>query len=476
MPAPAKRSYPVGIALLVAFAVAAPPSHADRPQGLYILSTAVNNPNTPQDDRLANIRDYDFVSGYTLRLFWSDIETSQGVYDFSVINAAINQLAPLNQALSLEIFTGEEPQYVRDGASATYLDHRGNVNPVPWDPFAQQRQAALYAALGDYVVQTSGSPHALRDDPTLLSIDAAPAGLNFGVRDLNGAIRSHADYTQQRYIDAVATGVAASAAAFPHDLNFLAFFAFNDGQPGVPVDEQLIQRLAPLYNGPGQTELAFFIESLSDDGPIPQPNGMGPGNNLLDWTNLGGSTMIQALDSWLVHRPERDAQLDSLNPATGIELAHETYGTDFFELYIADVDGAANDALDAAGRPIIDDLRHWNALLASPRHDADFNASGTVDAADLAHWTTGFGASEASPAQGDANSDQQVDGTDFLIWQRQLAAPNSAGQSLAIPEPQSWLLIAMSLWASPTRRQRNNLRRIAKSACARSLRLKIKPC
>lgn len=458
------------------FAAAAPPSHADRPQGLYILSTGVNNPNTPQDDRLANIRDYDFVSGYTLRLFWSDIETSQGVYDFSVINAAIDQLAPLNQGLSLEIFTGEEPQYVRDGASATYLDHRGNVAPVPWDPFAQERHAALYAALGNHVVQSSGSAHALRDDSTLRSIDAAPAGLNFGVRDLNGAIRNHPDYTQQRYIDAVVNGVAAAAAAFPDHLNFLAFFAFNDGQPGVPVDEQLIQRLAPLYNGPGQTELAFFIESLSDDGPVPQPNGMGPGNNLLDWTNLGGSTMIQALDSWLVHRPERDAQLDSLNPATGIELAYDAYGTRFFELYIADIDGAASGALDAAGRPIIDDLRAWNSLLAEPLHNADFNDSGTVDAADLTHWQTGFGAANgAEPTQGDANGDQKVDGVDFLIWQRQLAAPNSAGQSLAIPEPQSWLLIAMWLWASSTRRQRNNLQRFAKSACARSLRRKIKP-
>jgi len=438
------------------FAGAATPSHADRPQGLYILSTAVNNPNTPQDDRLANIRDYDFVSGYTLRLFWSDIETSQGVYDFSVINAAINQLAPLNQGLSLEIFTGEEPQYVRDGASATYLDHRGNVTPVPWDPFAQERHAALYEALGNHVVQSSGAAHALRDDPTLRSIDAAPAGLNFGVRDLNGGIRSHPDYTQQRYVDAVAGGVAAAAAAFPDDRNFLAFFAFNDGQPGVPVDEQLIQRLAPLYNGPDQTELAFFIENLSDDGPLPQPNGMGPGANLLDWTNLGGSTMMQALDSWLVHRPDRDEQLDSLTPATGIELAYNAYGTRFFELYIADVDGAASGALDAAGRPIIDDLRAWNSLLAGPPHDADFNDSGTVDVLDLTHWQTGFGETDgAEPTQGDANGDQAVDGNDFLIWQRQLADDNVAGHALAIPEPRSWLLIATSLVASLIHRQRS---------------------
>jgi hypothetical protein len=447
---------------LSTFVGIAPSARADRPAGVYSLSPGVNNPNTPQDDRLANIRDYDFVSGYTLRLFWSDIETSQGVYDFGVIDEAIEILAPLNQGLSLELFVGEEPQYVLDGASTTYLDHRGGVNPVPWDSFAQERHAALYAALGSHVVQSSGATHALRDDPTLRSIDAAPAGLNFGVRDLNGGIRSHPDYTQQRYINAVASGVAASAAAFPHDRNFLAFFAFNDSQPGVPVDEQIIERLAPLYNGAGQTELAFFIENLSDDGPVPQPNGMGPGNNLLDWTNRGGSTMMQALDSWLLHRPDRDEQLDSLNPATGIELADDAYGTRFFELYIADLDAAANGALDAAGNPLIDDLRYWNELLTNPLHvhDADFNDSGTVDAADLTHWQTGFGeANGAEPTQGDANGDQAVDGNDFLIWQRQLAEANAAGYTLAIPEPRSWLLLATSLISSLIHQQRSANRR-----------------
>lgn len=444
---------------LVTLLGAAPESQADRPAGLYSLGAGVNNPNTPQDDRLANIRDYDFVSGYTLRLFWSDIETSQGVYNFGVIDEAIEILAPLDQGLSIEIFTGEEPQYVRDGASTTYLDHRGGVNPVPWDSFAQQRQAALYAALGNHVIQSAGPAHALRDDPTLLSIDAAPAGLNFGVRDLNGGIRSHPDYTQQRYIDAVVDGVAAAATAFPNDVNFLAFFGFTDGQPGVPVDEQIIERLAPLYNGPGQTELAFFIENLSDDNPVPAPNGMGTGSNLLDWTNRDGSTMMQALDSWLAHRPDRDEQLDSLNPSTGIELADDAYGTRFFELYIADLDGAAAGALDAAGNPLIDDLRYWNDLLADPLHDADFNDSGTVDAADLAQWQIGFGDLDASPAQGDANGDQAVDGNDFLIWQRQLAEANAAGPALAIPEPRSWLLLATSLIASFTHQQRSANRR-----------------
>jgi hypothetical protein len=341
------------------------PAAADAPLGIYALGPARDNVNTPQDERLTGIRNYDFVAGYTLRVFWTDIETAQGQYNFSVIGSAIQNAAAIGQGLSLEILTGEEPQYVLDGASSTYIDHRGGTNPVPWDTFAQQRQAALYSSLANYVVTGPNGPTPLSQSPTLKSIDAAPAGLNFGVRDLNNGIRNHPDYTQQRYVDAVVNGVGASANAFPNDQNFLAFFAFTDGQPGVRVDQQIIQRLAPLYNDPGQTKLAFFIENLSDDGPVPIPSGVGAGNNLLTWAGTGGDTMMQALDSWLVHAPDRDPQLDSRNPATGIQLGYETYGARFFELYTADLDGAFNGAVDAAGRSISNDLRSWNTILTS---------------------------------------------------------------------------------------------------------------
>ena len=333
--------------------------HADQPRGIYSLGMARDLANTPQDDRLSGIRNYDFVSGYTLRVFWNDIETSQGNYNFSVIDSAIQNVAAINQGLSLEILLGDEPQYVLDNASATYLDHRGGTNPVPWDTFARQRQAALYAALASHVVPGPGGAHPLNQNPTLKSIDAAPAGLNFGVRDINSGIRDHPDYTQQRYVGAVVDGVAAVTSQFPSDQNFLAFFAFTDNTPGPRVDQQIIQQLDPLYNGAGQTRLAFFVENLSDDGPVPQPTGIGPGNNLLAWTQLGGETMLQALDSWLIHSPEREPQLDSHNPATGIELAYETYGTRFVELYVADLDGANADPL------LGNDLRYWNTTLTT---------------------------------------------------------------------------------------------------------------
>src|SRR5215216_463322 len=77
---------------------------ADVSRGVYALGSATDNIATPQDERLANIRTYDFVSGYTLRLFWSDLEPLPDQYSFSVIDSAIQTLAASGRGLNLEIF------------------------------------------------------------------------------------------------------------------------------------------------------------------------------------------------------------------------------------------------------------------------------------------------------------------------------------------------------------------------------------
>ena len=406
------------------------------PTGIYALGSAQDNLNTATDERLSGIRDYDFLSGFTLRVLWSDIETTQGAFDFAVIDEALRRVSSINQRLNLEVLD-DMPDYVIAGASATYIDHRGGTRPVPWDAFAQSRYAALQNALASHVVEDdSGDSLPLNEHPRLAAVDASSVGLNFGVRDINSGIRTHADYTQERYINSVLQGVAANRSVFPNHQGFLAFFGFNDGQPGVPVDQQLITLLDAQYNGPDQSALAFFIENLSDTGPTPLVSGGGAGNNLLAWTNLGGATMIQALDSWLQHRPDRDAQLLSLNPATGIDLAYNLYGTRFFELYLADIDGAFNGAVDASGRPIIEDLRFWNTLLntASEPLTADFDLDNDVDSSDLVVWNSHYGATTgASKNTGDADGDGDTDGRDFLVWQRQFGSV--AAPFIAIPEP-----------------------------------------
>jgi hypothetical protein len=52
---------------------------------------------------------------------------------------------------------------------------------------------------------------------------------------------------------------------------------------------------------------------------------------------------------------------------------------------------------------------------------ADFSGNGTVGPEDLEIWKTGFGTvNTATPSTGDSNGDMDVDGADFLTWQREL--------------------------------------------------------
>ncbi len=80
---------------------------------------------------------------------------------------------------------------------------------------------------------------------------------------------------------------------------------------------------------------------------------------------------------------------------------------------------------------------------------ADFDENGMVNGSDLAIWKTGFGTG-ATHMQGNTNTqlDSDVDGGDFLIWQRQLGGPGGAVSSsttvsAVVPEPASIALIGL---------------------------------
>jgi hypothetical protein len=75
---------------------------------------------------------------------------------------------------------------------------------------------------------------------------------------------------------------------------------------------------------------------------------------------------------------------------------------------------------------------------------ADFNSSGQVNADDLSLWKTGFGMSTgAVRINGDADADADVDGADFLLWQRQYTGAASAQAVTAVPEP---CVLAMAIF------------------------------
>jgi hypothetical protein len=77
---------------------------------------------------------------------------------------------------------------------------------------------------------------------------------------------------------------------------------------------------------------------------------------------------------------------------------------------------------------------------------SDFNSDNSIDAEDLAAWTSGFGTSAAAThRQGDADGDLDVDGADFMMWQRQLCSGAAVALSALVPEPHSLALALLAL-------------------------------
>jgi len=83
--------------------------------------------------------------------------------------------------------------------------------------------------------------------------------------------------------------------------------------------------------------------------------------------------------------------------------------------------------------PVVTDFRLFNFA------DSDFNFDRTVDNTDLALWESNFGLGGTAT---DADLDGDTDGTDFLIWQRQLTVSEA---TTSVPEPTTLMLVLLFL-------------------------------
>lgn len=84
----------------------------------------------------------------------------------------------------------------------------------------------------------------------------------------------------------------------------------------------------------------------------------------------------------------------------------------------------------------------------APATPGDFNSDGSVNAADLAVWSTNFGdqSGAATAAMGDATGDGNVNGADLLLWQQHAASvARSIAAAAGVPEPDSAVLIVAAL-------------------------------
>jgi len=326
----------------------------DRPRGIYSLGTL----NT-----LSGLRTNDFVDGFTVRVRWDQLETSQGVYNFSLISNAIAQLQPAGKKLTVEVFVTNPPAYVVSGASETWnvvIGGTSTPNPVPWDTFALNAWHNFMQALANFTVADSSQGGALvllKQHPTFAQVDAPIVGIQ-SIRDQSNTLRTLASYSRGTFIDAIVNSIHSCRDAFPVKFVFLGYFSMTDTQNssygGQTFDQSLTARLYTEFNAGSTPQLGFFQELLADS----TPTTTGIGKVLYD-EHARTYTMFQALTSWTAPFTNPSA-VASGNPATGIAFAYNTYDTTYFELYVSDIDNTA----------LQNDLRTWHTTLVASSNTA----------------------------------------------------------------------------------------------------------
>ncbi|MBA3483886.1 MAG: hypothetical protein H0T51_18935 [Pirellulales bacterium] len=80
-----------------------------------------------------------------------------------------------------------------------------------------------------------------------------------------------------------------------------------------------------------------------------------------------------------------------------------------------------------------------------PLTGADFDSDGDVDGADFLTWQRNNGtANGAATSNGDADGNGAVNGADLAVWRMQFGGPGAVGAGAPVPEPAAASLAALA--------------------------------
>ena len=186
------------------------------------------------------IYEHSELKGVLVRVLWSEIEPSPGVFNFTAVNRQIAAVEQNGKPWSLAVIGGGlgSPEWLTGELGAPYFDYsfRGESGyhlPHFWNATVQGRLAEMAQALG---TEYGSNPNLALVYVTQMTSNGIEGHLQ-GV-DMNGF--TSAGYTDQRWIDASCQVARAFAAAFPEQP--LAFEVHNiNGAATVP--KQIINTL-----------------------------------------------------------------------------------------------------------------------------------------------------------------------------------------------------------------------------------------
>ncbi len=321
---------------------------AGQPSGIYVLD---NSLGTYRD---ANIRADDFVDGFVWRTGWGEIETAQGVYDFSGIDHIVKKLDSIGKKLTVLFGAYSlEPAYIAQHAGVvtyTFIDPVSNLatpRAVPYDSYLLERFRIFLDTLSKHPVwnMSSGSMVTLSQHPVLANIATNIPGLG-AIRNVNGVNVSVSStfpgYSRSAFTDSIVSCIKIQVENFATKNVFIPFYRNITDTIGSPPLEIVIRnRLLTTFNGVVYPKISFWQENLAGftDTATRVFTGLPLTSFATPLYQLGDSayTMFQMLQGWTTPfaNPEKTA---NSTPFDAMCYAWHTYNAAYYEIYVSDID------------------------------------------------------------------------------------------------------------------------------------------
>ncbi|MGH1335032.1 MAG: T9SS type A sorting domain-containing protein [Aureispira sp.] len=146
---------------------------------------------------------------------WSDIETSPGVFSWTVLQSKINTVKNYNKKYALAVIAGGpgSPDWLMDSLNAPYMNYlfRGTISyrlPLWWDVIVQQRLSFMISALGTQFASDTSLALVYVTQMTANGIEGHLNGISIPTLSNNG-------FTATNWINAVKQTAYYYAASFP---------------------------------------------------------------------------------------------------------------------------------------------------------------------------------------------------------------------------------------------------------------------
>jgi hypothetical protein len=210
------------------------------PRGVFSLSPA----GVPCRDAILSNPS---VDGISLRQNWNDLEPSEGVYNWSFLDAEIERVAAAGKMVLLRINTQfAKPDWVTTavkeagGAFFTFdSDGVSTTIPVFWDPTFLAKKKAMIAALGARFTKNSAVTIVWTSFANANSEDWSVPHTEADVTNWRAV-----GYTTEKLVDAGKQIIDSTMSAFPNQ--FVTLAVAGNGKSGLDPDENYVARNAIL--------------------------------------------------------------------------------------------------------------------------------------------------------------------------------------------------------------------------------------